>query len=571
MVYIDDIFPYLKQLYPDDADWMIAELKKELRHVDEVTVSSEHGNWYKRLHLYVTYPDSFPHPDQTPIQGLTQHIDHIKQLGCNAVHILPFLQSPLVDKGFDISDYYSVRSDFGTLKDIDNLVKKAHQQDLHVFMDLVLNHVSEKHSWSQKAVAGDEKYRKYFITTEEKPKFIRKYHKDSAVWAEYEVDGEIVSTSVVFPEHAGDIPHWILANDGYWYYHTYYPQQPDVNWHNPEVFMEFANIIIFWARKRFNFRLDAVTFVGKKAYKKVDADYESTFSIITALNIIAKVVHPDSVCLAETYEQIETVIQYFGTTKNKQVELAYHFHLSTALWVSLVTKNVTHLWETIDTTQHIPPHAEWINFLRNHDELSLSYLDDTLKMQVTAELMENGMSFREGFGISGRTYSLLGQDMPRFLMAYFLLFSLPSTIAIPYGDELAAHNIPIYKVPILEQHDTRNIHRGRITQKLLDRKKSQTTYQHFQKMLHNRASIQKYLRSPLERYPLSKQHADVFAAKYSLEDSHMIVLVNLSDAVKEISLPMEEAGYTVVSKINGAKLSKNTVILKEFSGIWLEK
>jgi glycosidase len=149
----------------------------------------------------------------------------LKRLGCNALHILPFLASPLVDAGFDVSDYMRVRDDLGTMEDMKNVVHEAQRLGIRLFMDLVSNHVSEEHEWFQKAQAGDEKYRRYFIVQKTRPRFVGKFHKDSAVWARYIVNGEVRDVNIAFPEMAGEIPHWRERKDGYWYYHTYYPQQ----------------------------------------------------------------------------------------------------------------------------------------------------------------------------------------------------------------------------------------------------------------------------------------------------------------------------------------------------------
>src|SRR6266567_2753361 len=112
-------------------------------------------------------------------------------------------------------------ADLGTMEDMKNVVHEAQRLGIRLIMDLVSNHVSEEHEWFQKAQAGDEKYRRYFIVQKTKPRFVGKFHKDSAVWARYIVNGKEVDVNIAFPEMAGEIPHWREGKDGYWYYHTY--------------------------------------------------------------------------------------------------------------------------------------------------------------------------------------------------------------------------------------------------------------------------------------------------------------------------------------------------------------
>ena len=216
---------------------------------------------------------------------------------------------------------------------------------------------------------------------------MRKFHAESAVWAEFKLNGEKVAINVAFPEYSEEIPLWRQGKDGYWYYHTYYPQQIDLNWENPEVFVEMAKIMLYWCRLGFHFRLDAIPFVGKAAYKVTGVRSKKTFYIIAALKYLARLVNPFCAFAAETYEDIDTVIQYFGTCKRHQVDLSYNFHLCTIIWVCLVEQKSSFLWDKIDKLYHIPKHGQWINFLRNHDELSLAHLQQDLVLKVRKEIL----------------------------------------------------------------------------------------------------------------------------------------------------------------------------------------
>src|SRR5256886_4089206 len=422
-------------------------------------------------------------------------------------------------------------ADLGTMEDMKNVVHEAQRLGIRLIMDLVSNHVSEEHEWFQKAQAGDEKYRRYFIVQKTKPRFVGKFHKDSAVWARYIVNGKEVDVNIAFPEMAGEIPHWREGKDGYWYYHTYYPQQLDLNWRNPDVFLEFAKIIVFWASLGFNFRLDAIPFVGKGAYKQTDEDNEFTHQLTAAFRSVAESINSECVFIVETYERIQVITRYLGYTHFKQTHLAYNFHLCTYLWVALVEQDATFIWQKLDELDEIPVHADWINFLRNHDELSLAYLQDPLLSDVKNALMKYGESFREGYGISGRTYSLLGRDETRFLNAYFLVASLPGGVLIPYGDEIGKTNIPLDKLPPQLRKDTRNINRGKITAEELNSAKGKRIMDKLSRIIVKRQALREFLNVWPQRLTSS---TGVFAAMYRFGVSELLVVVNITDKPQSV-------------------------------------
>jgi maltose alpha-D-glucosyltransferase / alpha-amylase len=563
---MDELLPFAKKLYRDKAEIILKELiayKKTLRITEK---PFPNDNWYKYITLYFIYPDSIPGYKETPIVRLIPELTRIKELGCNAVHILPFLDSPMVDKGFDVSNFMRIRRNLGTIPDLRKLIHEAEKLGLKVFMDLVFNHISDQHEWFKKAESGDEKYRHYFIHQKTKPTYRRKFHKASAVWAEYIINGKKRAVNIAFPEYTGEIAHWREGKDGYWYYHTYYPQQLDVNWKNPNVFLEFAKIIMYWGSLGFNFRLDAIPFVGKSAYKDVDDNSDFTRTLLASFDCIAKSVDPESVFIVETYEKEETVIDYFGTTNTRQARLGYNFHLCTFLWVALVKRNANFIWEKLQRLQKIPNHAEWINFLRNHDELSLAYLSGPLLGSVKKKLMKNGAPFREGYGISGRAFSLLDSDEKRYINAYILLASMPGGMLIPYGDEFGRENIPIDDLSDSERHDTRNINRGYLTKNEKSSVKGKKIYAKMKELLTTRQQLREYLNIWPKRIDTENE---VFAAYYGKGSSRLVVLINLSPKSKKITF--DPSGFTPLLKHEQVKLAEDYVHLSPFAAVWLQK
>ena len=154
---------YLEPLYGHHAGQLCAAILSHARAFPRNECPYPNTLWHKFLNLYAIYPDAIENGDDVPLARLIPHLAHIENLGCNAVHILPFFGYPLVDAGFDVSDHMRVRDDLGTIEDVKNLAHEAQKHGIRLFMDLVSNHVSEEHEWFKKAQSGDEKYRRYFI------------------------------------------------------------------------------------------------------------------------------------------------------------------------------------------------------------------------------------------------------------------------------------------------------------------------------------------------------------------------------------------------------------------------
>jgi glycosidase len=560
------ILHYLKPLYQLRAEYVKSELEAYLQafHIDPD--STGRLNWYKGMRLYTVYADSILYDESaSPFRNLTAHLPLIKKLQCNAMYILPFFESPLLDKGFDISNHYNVRKDLGTMRDMIDFRNAADQAKIYRFMDLVLNHVSDQHGWFKKAQAGNEYYRNYFICAKEPPKFVRKLNKENVVMAEYDVAGKKVSLDIAFPEFAGKIPHWRKGDDGYWYYHTYYPHQLDLNWLNPDVFIEFGKMIMYWASLGFNFRLDAIPYVGKQPYKMIDESRGSyTQYIIAALKCVSEKVCARSTILVETFEKLPTVMQYFGTKQNERAHLAYNFHLSTNSWVSLVKQDTSFIWQTLNKQKKIPLHAEWLNFLRNHDELSLAHLSEKNTQEMQKELLKFGADFREGHGVSGRTFSLLGGNYERYRMAYFLLASFPGSLMIMYGDDIAFKNIPLADLSKAQRVDSRNINRGTLKATDYQSPAALELVGYFAKLFKTRSKLQSYFKKWPKR--LGNQ-SNIYAACYQDEEKKLFAYINLSSQPQKIKKDVSELKAAFI--VNKVEHTAKAITLGAYGGIWL--
>lgn len=556
----------LHQLYDaQDAEKLEHRINALTEDMPKPGTIEKQPYWYKNLNFYIVYPDGVEGSSLVPLRSLREHLDWIKDLGCNAVHILPFLDSPMVDKGFDISDFYAVRKDLGSFQDLLSIRDRARELELQIFMDLVFNHVSDQHLWFQKAQAGDEHFRQYFFASKQPPKFIRRVHDEHGVMAEYEIDGAPKRVYIVFPETAGEIPHWRQGQDGYWYYHTFYPQQLDVNWFNPEVFYEFAKIIGFWASFGFHFRLDAIPFVGKGIYK--DSDNTNTHLIVRALYEIARDINPNCCLLVESYESLESTVRYFGSTNQPEATMAYNFHLCASLWISLVRKDTTPFTSTVLKTQAVPAHAEWINFLRNHDELSISFVDAASHDDVVNALTPLGAPFRGGHAVSGRTFSLLGSDPRRHVMAYTLLASIPGTLGIPYGDELGMPNVDPLSLTEEDRKDSRNINRGMLSIESKKNPECLAIAEKLKNLLTKRRLYNYYFNARPEI--IDMRDNQVFGISYTRGTSELLIVINISESEKHISKQFENG--EAVLQLNQASFDGDTIRLGAYGCIWLQR
>lgn len=571
---IEKLEELLEELYPDQSNQVI-EAVENCFHEEGPIRSSLDPEWYKKLQVYVTYPDAFWSEGRSDFSVLSKQIPYIKQLGCNCVHVLPFLSSPMVDFGFDMSDYYLVREELGGNVAFGEFLERAGQEEMAVIMDMVLNHVSMEHRWFLQAQSGDAFYRDFFVNTRKQPILTDRFVDEHGVWAAYQINGREMKARIIFPEQAGELPHWRQGDDGFWYYHTFYPHQLDVDWNNYHVFVAYAKILVFWAKKGLSFRLDAIPFVGKDIKRGQVESTDRTHLIVQAMNQVVKRVNEGSVFLVEANQPTEVMKEYFGSDQLIESELAYNFPLMNAAWVSILTYDNEPLWRCLDSEVEVPGFASWVTFLRNHDELTLEFADPKERELIVDKLSTRGMMFREGFGVSGRTASFLREKLDRQVMAYLLLASLPGNPAIIYGDELARlndiefmHHQTTWKRQRFGDSeiadDTRDINRGSIhPQKDMKREGAKYVYEGLSQIYSTRLEVAEFFGKKgwrVERVP-----ANVFGAVYEFEGKQLVVLVNFAE--EEVKVNVGEVGQEVLN-VGGARVEEGQVVLPKFGGRW---
>ncbi|MBI2035839.1 MAG: trehalose synthase [Candidatus Liptonbacteria bacterium] len=374
------------------------------------------NNWWGRAVFYELYVDKFA----GNFRGIIEKLPYLKKLGIGCVHILPHYPSPMIDDGYDISDYFGVRKELGTLDDFKNFIAKAHELNIRVMVDFVLNHVSVDHHWFIEARnSADNPQRDLFL------------------WSKSgkELRGAINPFIDIKPSN------WIYnkeTND--YYFSTFYPQQADLNWDNPEVFEKTMGVIDFWANIGVDaFRLDAVSHLIKREGTN-SKGLPETHAMLRKIRSHVENRWPEHVLLAEAHEPIQKLKEYFGA--GDESHMVYNFPLAEKMILALKRSDPDLLQEIVQASLDIPKNCSWAVFLRNHDDLSLA----TLKPEEHKEIFnyfDPEYKLRFGDGISLRLANFFNNDPQKIIEAFELLFSLPGSQVIYYGDEIGMGNLPL--------------------------------------------------------------------------------------------------------------------------------
>jgi maltose alpha-D-glucosyltransferase/alpha-amylase len=389
------------------------------------------AHWWKEAKIYELYVNTFA----GNFVGLTERIDYFTQLGINCIHLLPHFPSPMIDDGYDITDYRNVRSELGTLEDCIRFIQEAHARDIKVIIDFVLNHTSDQHPWFIEARASKDNPR-------------RDYYLWSTDSTKYE------GAPNAFPDIKAQ--NWIPnPATGDLYFATFYPQQPDLNWDNPEVFDAMLSNMEFWAERGIDgFRLDAVPHLIKRDGTS-SKGLPETHDVIKRMRARLEAKHPDVILLAEATEPMERSKKYFGD--GDECHMVYNFPIMERFWLALVDGNRTQLDAMIAESAKIPENCEWGTFLRSHDELSLGMFAAGERSRIMQALdPQHQYPFNKGNALSVRLSTALHNDKARILAAFKLLYGTPGAPIMYYGDEIGMQNLPRHRNFL----DTRRYLRG---------------------------------------------------------------------------------------------------------------
>jgi maltose alpha-D-glucosyltransferase / alpha-amylase len=374
--------------------------------------------WYKNAVIYClsvgTYMDA--DGDGTgDFRGLMRRLDYLHGLGVTAIWLMPFQTSPCRDDGYDVADYYNVDPRYGTLGDFIEFTHGAKQRGIRVLIDLVVNHTSDQHPWFKQARSDpNSKYRNWYVWSKKKPQQANK--------------------GMVFP--GVQKTTWTYDHEAKaWYFHRFYDFQPDLNTSNPEVQDEILKIMGFWIQSGVSgFRMDAVPFIISTKGASVRKPKEQ-FDMLRVFREFLQWRQGDCIVLAEANVLPETDMDYFGEDGDR-MHMMFNFQVNQNLFYALAAADTRPLIKALKATKPRPATAQWGLFLRNHDELDLGRLQEKERQTVFKAFGPDKNMQLYDRGIRRRLAPMLGGDQRRLKLAYSLMFTLPGTPVVRYGDEI---------------------------------------------------------------------------------------------------------------------------------------
>jgi maltose alpha-D-glucosyltransferase/alpha-amylase len=373
--------------------------------------------WFKEAIIYQLHIKTFCDGNNDGIgdfQGLLTRLDYLKNLGITAIWLLPFYPSPLRDDGYDISDYFNVNPSYGTLEDFQQFLNAAHEAGLRVITELVLNHTSDQHIWFQKsrrAPKGDP-WRDYYVWSDDPSK----YSGARIIFKDYEVSNWTYDP---------------VARSYFW--HRFFSHQPDLNYDNPEVKAAAFKAFDFWLDLGVDgLRLDAIPYLIEREGTSCENLIE-THQILQELRAHIDAKYAGRMLLAEANQWPEDAVAYFGT--GNECHMCFHFPIMPRMFMSLHMEDRYPIVDILEQTPQIPENCQWAMFLRNHDELTLEMVTEE-ERDYMYRVYARDPRARINLGIRRRLAPLLGNNHKKLELIHSILFSLPGSPILYYGDEI---------------------------------------------------------------------------------------------------------------------------------------
>ncbi len=374
--------------------------------------------WYRRAVFYEVMVRSFvdSNGDGTgDMSGLISRLDYLQWLGVDALWLPPFFQSPLRDGGYDVADYTKILPEFGTLDEFRELVTKAHERNMRVVIDLVLNHTSDQHTWFQQSRSDpDGPYGDFYV------------------WSD--TDEGYPNVRIIFTDY--EESNWAFDSvRRQFYFHRFFSHQPDLNFENPAVREAILDVVRFWLDLGVDgFRLDAVPYL----YESEEGNGEGeppTHDFLKFLRAFMDREYPGRILIAEANQWPREVAAFMGTDEEPECHMAFDFPVMPRIFYSLRSQQAGELVQVLSETTDIPQNAGWGVFLRNHDELTLEMVSEEYR-QAMYGWYAYDPRMRVNVGIRRRLASLLDNSRAELELAHALLFSLPGSPFLYYGDEI---------------------------------------------------------------------------------------------------------------------------------------
>jgi trehalose synthase len=378
--------------------------------------------WWKTAVIYCLDVETFLdwNGDGTgDLPGLSQRIDYLADLGITCLWLMPFYPTAERDDGYDITDFYGVDPRLGTHGDLVEMIRTARDRGIRVIVDLVVNHTSDRHPWFRSARASKgARYRDFYVWRSDPP--------------------PNTSAEVVFPDAESGI--WQLdERTGEYYLHRFYRHQPDLNVTNPAVRDEIAKVMAFWLQLGVSgFRVDAVPFLLETAGNPAaeQHDFPDPHEYLRSLRAFLGRRTGDGVLLGEVNLPHKDQAMFFGGTEGDELTMLFDFIGMQNLYLSLARADAAPLATALTSRPAISPDCQWATFVRNHDELTLDKLSEDERQEVFAAFGPDPDMQLFGRGLRRRLPPMLDGDPRRLRMVYSLLFSLPGTPVLFYGEEI---------------------------------------------------------------------------------------------------------------------------------------
>ncbi len=373
--------------------------------------------WYKDAVIYQTHVRVFCDGNGDGIgdfKGMTRRLDYLEGLGVTALWLLPFYPSPLRDDGYDTADYYNVHPDYGTLRDFRDFLREAHRRGLRVITELVLNHTSEQHAWFRRARRA----------------------RPGSVWRDFYVWSDTPErygdARVIFKDFENSNWAWDPVAKAY-YWHRFYSHQPDLNYDNPRVRRAMARVIDYWLEMGVDgLRLDAVPYLFERDGTNCE-NLPETYAFLEQLRAHIDRSFRARMLLAEANQWPEDAVAYLGG--GNRCHMAFHFPLMPRMFMAIQMEDRFPIVDILDQTPAIPEPCQWTLFLRNHDELTLEMVTDE-ERDYMYRVYARDPTARINLGIRRRLAPLMGNDRRKIELMNVLLFSMPGTPVVYYGDEI---------------------------------------------------------------------------------------------------------------------------------------
>jgi maltose alpha-D-glucosyltransferase/alpha-amylase len=391
-------------------------MEKKLMRRDD-SFFEENPFWYRDAVIYQLHIKAFADADADGIgdfRGLISKLDYLQQLGVTALWLLPFYPSPQRDDGYDIADYYTVNPIYNTLGDFKKLLRAAHSRGIRIITELVLNHTSDQHPWFQRARHAK----------------VGSAHRDYYVWSD--TPEKYREARIIFQDFETSNWTWDPVAKAY-YWHRFYSHQPDLNFENPKVQAEMLRVIDFWMALGVDgVRLDAVPYLFEQEGTNCE-NLPATHSFLKKLRAHLDKSFKNRILLSEANQWPEDAAAYFGS--GDESNMAFHFPLMPRIFMAIEMEDRFPIVDILDQTPAIPAGCQWAIFLRNHDELTLEMVTDEERDYMYRVYASDPLA-RINLGIRRRLAPLMGNNRRKIELMNILLFTLPGTPIIYYGDEI---------------------------------------------------------------------------------------------------------------------------------------